>query len=106
MSSIRLSIPQNAKSGEIVELKAMIRHDMETGYRIDIQGKPIPRLILTKFECRLGDDVIFSADLYPGVSANPIHRFFMRASRNDRLTFEWTEQSGKIFTKTADLIVT
>ena len=106
MSAIRLSIPENAKAGDIVEIKAMIRHDMESGYRRDIQGKPIPRLILTNFECRLEDDLVFSADIHPGISANPLLKFFLRAEKSGILTFTWTEQTGQVFTKSAELLVT
>ena len=101
MSAIRLSIPKDAKLGDIVELKAMIRHDMESGYRRNIQGEPIPRLILTQFECKLDEDVIFKADLHPGVSANPLLKFHMRAEKSGTLSFTWTEQTGQIFTKSA-----
>jgi len=106
MNAIRLSIPSSAKAGDIIELKAMIRHDMESGYRLDINGDRIPRLILKHFECRTDYAVIFSAELHPGISANPLLKFFMRAEKSETLTFEWTEQSGKVFSKTAELKVT
>lgn len=105
MSDIRLSIPKDIQSGDIIELKAMIRHDMESGYRRDIHGKTIPRNILESFECRLGEILIFSADLYPGISANPLIKFYHRAEASGTLTFSWTEQTGKVFTKTAELAV-
>ncbi|NNE56815.1 MAG: thiosulfate oxidation carrier complex protein SoxZ [Hellea sp.] len=105
MRNIRLSVPDNAKSGDVIELKAMIRHDMESGYRVNIQGQTIARNILTFFECRFDDNVIFSADFHPGVSANPLLKFHMRAQKSGTLTFEWTEQTGQIFTKTAALAV-
>ena len=103
MNPIRLSIPKDVKAGEVIELKAMIRHDMESGYRLDIQGETIPRLILKHFECRLDETVIFSADFHPGVSANPVLKFHLRAQASGTLTFEWTEQTGKVFSKTAEL---
>ena len=103
MSTIRLSIPDSVTKGKIIELKAMIRHDMESGYRINVDGSHIPRLILKHFECRLDDDVVFSADFHPGVSANPLIKFFMRADRSGTLTFTWTEQAGQVFTKSAEL---
>jgi len=105
MNAIRLSIPKDIKTGDIIELKAMIRHDMESGYRLTIMGENIPRLILKSFECRLDHAPIFSAELHPGVSANPLLKFHMRAEKSGTLTFEWTEQTGKIFSKTAQLIV-
>jgi len=106
MNNIRLSIPENVAPGDIIELKAMIRHDMESGYRIDIRGENIPRNILTSFECRFDENIIFSADFHPGVSANPLIKFHMRAQKSGTLTFEWTEQTGNVFTKTAMLSVT
>jgi len=105
MANIRLSIPASVKSGEIIELKALIRHDMESGYRRDIQGDNIPRNILEKFECRLDETVIFSADFYPGISANPLTKFYHRAEKSGTLTFEWTEQTGQVFSKTGELVV-
>ncbi len=103
MSQIKLSIPENVLPGEIIELKALIRHNMESGYRLDIDGEKIPRNILTRFECRLDGTPLFSADLNPGVSANPLIKFHLRAETSGTLTFEWTEQTGKIFSKTAEL---
>lgn len=105
MADIRLSIPNSIKAGEIIELKAMIRHNMESGYRRDIQGQPIPRNILEYFECRLDDTIIFSVDLYPGVSANPLIKFYHKAEEAGVLTFSWREQTGQIFSKSADLVV-
>ncbi len=106
MHTIRLSIPKDVKLGDIIELKAMIRHDMESGYRLDIQGNPIPRLILKHFVCSFEGKEIFSADFYPGISANPLLKFHMRAKSSGTLTFEWTEQTGKVFTKTGQLVLT
>ena len=105
MVEIKLSIPKDVSSDEVIELKALIKHDMESGYRLDIQGAKIPRNILTQFSCRLDDTLIFSADLYPGVSANPLLKFHYRASKSGTLTFEWTEQTGKKFVKSAELTV-
>lgn len=105
MNAIRLSIPETTQAGDIIELKAMIRHDMESGYRVDMNGKNIPRLILTQFECHLDDDLVFKADLHPGISANPLMKFFMKAQKSGTLTFTWTEQTGQVFTKSAELNV-
>ncbi len=105
MSAIRLSVPENVMPGDVIELKAMIRHDMESGYRIDMNGKTIPRLILKSFQCHFDDELIFSADLNPGISANPFMKFFMRAEKSGTLTFSWTEQTGQVFSKSAPLVV-
>ena len=106
MAAIRLSVPKTAKQGEIIELKDLIRHDMESGYRRDTHGKAIPRKILTHFKCQYNDTVIFSVDMHPGVSANPILKFHTRATESGTLLFTWTEQTGEVFSKSADITVT
>ncbi len=105
MRAIRLKIPQNVKRGEVVELKARINHDMESGYRLDSYGKRIARNILTHFECRLEGRSIFKAEFGPGVAANPLISFYIRAENSGELEFRWTEQSGDVFVKTTQFDV-
>ena len=49
--TIRISAPDTASKGEVIELKAMIQHKMETGYRRDSRGDVVARDIITRFEC-------------------------------------------------------
>lgn len=105
MAKIRLSIPDNAKHGDIIELKAMIAHEMESGYRRDIVGEPIARKILTNFECQLDGKTVFHADFHPGVAANPFLSFYLRAEKSGDLLFRWTEQTGEVFEKTEKLTI-
>ena len=103
---IRISAPKSANTGEIIELKALIKHAMESGYRRDEKGEPIPRNILTSFECQYNDEVIFSAEFHPGISANPILTFYTRATKTGTLLFRWTEQTGTVFEESAEISVT
>ena len=43
----RLRVPTSAKKGEVVEIKTLITHPMETGQRKDSDGKIVPRLIVS-----------------------------------------------------------
>ena len=103
---IRIAVPKTAKKGEVIEIKALIKHDMESGYRRDEKGEAITRNILTNFECLYNDDVIFSAEFHPGVSANPILTFYARVEESGSFFFRWTEQTGKVFEDSASLSVT
>lgn len=103
---IRIAAPKTAKTGEVIELKALIKHDMESGYRRDEKGEVIPRNILTTFECLYNGDIVFNAEFHPGVSANPILTFYTRATQTGTLLFRWTEQTGKIFEESAEISVT
>ena len=105
MTSIRIAAPDRAALGEVIELKALIQHDMESGYRLDSRGEKIPRNILTKFECVYAGDVVFEADFYPGVAANPLISFYTRAVASGEIRFQWTEQTGQVFSRSVQITV-
>ncbi|MEM7640477.1 MAG: thiosulfate oxidation carrier complex protein SoxZ, partial [Pseudomonadota bacterium] len=51
MANVRLAVPKTAQQDEIIEIKALIQHDMESGFRRGSRGEVIPRDIITRFEC-------------------------------------------------------
>jgi sulfur-oxidizing protein SoxZ len=94
MPTARIVVPRQVKKGEIFEIKTLITHDMETGYRRDSEGRPIPRDILNRLVVRYDNEEIFSADLFPGVSANPYVAFTTVATASGEMTFAWTDGNG------------
>ncbi len=94
---IRISIPQSADLGEVIEIKAMIQHPMESGYRRDEMGRTIPRDIVAHFSCRFESQVVFKTDWGPGMAANPLLTFFARVNRAGTFYFEWKDLNGKAF---------
>ncbi len=94
MLIIRIKAPNKATKGEIIELKAMIQHKMETGYRRDRYGRQIPRDILRRFECIYNDEVVFRAQFFPAVAANPILTFHTVATESGSLVFKWVDETG------------
>ena len=106
MASIRLAVPSTAAAGEIVEVKALIRHPMESGHRRGARGEVITRDIITRFECHYNGALVFAADYHPGISANPLITFYIRADQTGVLAFEWTDQHGQSWSDTALLTVT
>ncbi|KCZ94119.1 thiosulfate oxidation carrier complex protein SoxZ [Hyphomonas johnsonii] len=106
MASIRLSVPATAKRGDVIELKALIQHPMESGYRRGSRGEAIPRNIITRFECRYDGETVFAADFHPGIAADPFLTFHTRATRSGPVLFRWTDQHGESWQETAMLTVT
>ena len=102
---IRISAPETAEAGEIVDLKAMIQHPMETGYRRDAQGQVIPRDIITAFKCTYDGTTVFEATFHPGIAANPFLSFCLRAIRSGPIEFSWTDQHGQTWSETRQLTV-
>ena len=85
---------KEAKKGDLVEVKALVSHIMETGQRKSADGKVIPRKILNKFSCTVNGKEVFSADFEPAVSANPYIQFKFRAQESGPVILTWTDDDG------------
>ena len=105
MTRTMISAPETARAGDVIEIKAMIAHPMETGYRVDATGKPIPRDIITDFVCKYNGEEIFRAELFPAIGANPFISFFTVATASGTLAFEWTGDNGFTATESVDITV-
>ncbi len=90
----RVKLPETSKPGDIIEIKTLISHVMETGQRRDKDGKPIPRKIISAFRASFEGREVFRATLHPGTSANPYLVFSMKVERAGELTLTWTEDGG------------
>ena len=90
----RIAAPARAPAGEVIALRTLISHPMESGFRRDATGQLIARDILVRFECRFDAALIFAADLAPGTAANPYLSFHYRAERSGTLEFMWRDQAG------------
>ena len=102
----RISMPATAKRGAIIDIKTLIQHDMETGYRRDSGGRVIPRDIIVRFEVKYSGETVFSAETFAGVAANPYVALSTIATETGDLTFTWTDMAGATTTETRKLTVT
>lgn len=101
-----INCPKTARKGEVIEIKTLISHVMETGYRPGADGKIAPRDILRKFTCKYAGQEIFSADLFQAIAANPFISFTTVATQSGTFTFTWEGDNGFTQTETAAIIVT
>lgn len=93
----RIRMPSTAKAGEVVEVKTLIGHEMESGQRRDPQGRVIPRKILRRFTLTFNGRELMSADLHPAVSANPYQAFHVRVTETGVYRFEWLDDDGTLY---------
>ena len=105
MARTLVNVPPKAKRGQIIEIKTLISHIMETGFRHTEAGAPIPRDIITDFRCTYNGAEIFRADLHQAISANPFITFFTTATESGTLEFRWTGDNGMEETATAKITV-
>ncbi|MFL9827373.1 thiosulfate oxidation carrier complex protein SoxZ [Rhodoplanes sp. SY1] len=85
---------KEAKKGDLVEVKALVAHIMESGQRKDKDGNVIPRKIINKFTCEVNGKPVFAADLEPAVSANPYLQFKFRADESGKVVLTWFDDDG------------
>ena len=104
MASALINVPKKAKRGDIIEIKTLMSHIMETGYRHTAAGQVVPRDIITSFTCRYNGEEIFRADLFPAIAANPFFTFFTTATESGKFDFEWIGDNG--FSETAAASIT
>ena len=106
MKQARIVMPKSVKKGDIVEIKTLVTHPMETGYRRDDMGKPIPRDIIRLLTVTYGGEEVFRMDMFPGVAANPFAAFTTIAIETGEMIFTWTDDKGESHVEKATLTVT
>jgi sulfur-oxidizing protein SoxZ len=94
MARTVVNMPAQAKRGEIIEIKTLAGHTMETGFRHSERGEPIPRDIITEFVCTYNGVQVFRADLSPAIAANPLITFTTVATESGTLEFKWLGDKG------------
>jgi sulfur-oxidizing protein SoxZ len=93
-SRTSITMPSSAKKDAIIEIRAIVQHDMESGFRYTESGKLIPRDIIRTFTCSYNDVEVFKADFYPGIGANPLIIFTTTATESGMLEFKWLGDDG------------
>ena len=106
MARALVTMPTTAKRGDVLEIRTLIAHPMETGYRPGEDGAILPRNLIRRFTCRYDDVVVFSAELFPAVAANPFISFFTVATVSGVLRFTWEGDRGFAQTESVSLSVT
>ncbi len=96
----RIKLPDLIKSGDVIEVKTLVSHVMETGQRKDKDGKPIARNIINSFTAVHAGKTVFEAKLQPGTSSNPFISFFMKVSGPGDLVLTWIDDAGVKITDT------
>jgi sulfur-oxidizing protein SoxZ len=100
-----IKVPESARRGEVIEIKTLISHAMETGYRRTQLGARVPRDIIRLFVCTYNGTEIFRAELHPAIAANPFIVFTTIASESGTIAFMWTGDNGFSVTESATILV-
>ena len=94
----RVKLPKQVRAGEVVMIKTLITHRMESGHRFDSDNQPIPRSIIHRFLCEFEGEVVIDLDIGPGISTNPFFEFHALVPGPGVFTFSWFDDDGAIYT--------
>ena len=107
MARTLINVPANPLRGEVIEIRTLIAHTMETGYRPGADGRVLPRDLIRRLTCTFDDGssngLVFSAELFPAIAANPYVAFYFKASVSGSLRFVWEGDNG--FTQTETVAI-
>ena len=93
----RVKVPKTASAGEVITIKTLISHNMESGQRKDKDGNPIPRQIINKFTCEFNGPKVFECDIDPAISANPFFEFSAKVNESGTFKFTWVDDDGSVY---------
>jgi sulfur-oxidizing protein SoxZ len=105
MARALITLPASAKRGEPIEIRTLIAHPMETGYRPGEDGKLVPRNLIRRLSCHYDDELVFSAEMFPATAANPFVSFFTLAVASGTLRFTWEGDNGFMQTESRQISV-
>jgi len=91
----RFAAPDSASAGEVIQVRTLLAHEMESGFRTGNNGDVIPRDIIVNFECRYAGNLVFSAEFFPAIAANPYLAFELTATVSGPIVCRWTDQQGR-----------
>ncbi len=105
MARAIVTVPSRAGRGEPIEIRALLAHPMESGFRNDSEGRVLPRDIVRRFSCTLDGETLFTAELFPAVAANPYLAFHIAATAGGTLVFTWEGDRGFVHSERIVLVV-
>jgi sulfur-oxidizing protein SoxZ len=101
----RVRVPRDATAGEVITIKTLISHQMESGQRKGSDGNLIPRSIINRFTCDFNGQNVIDVTLEPAISTNPYFEFQAQVPESGTYTFTWYDDDGSVYTDTKDIAV-
>ena len=99
----RVKVPKSAKAGEVITIKTLISHEMESGQRKDSNGNVIPRSIINRFTAEFNGQMVIDVAMDPAISTNPYFEFDASVPEAGEFTFTWYDDDGSVYTDTKSI---
>ena len=101
----RVKVPKTAAAGEVVTIKTLISHKMESGQHRDDNGDPIPRNIINRFVVDFNGENVIDVKLEPSISTNPYFLFDAIVPEAGEFHFTWYDDDGSVYEKKKSIAI-
>ncbi|MEY2991061.1 MAG: hypothetical protein RI946_455 [Pseudomonadota bacterium] len=93
----RVKAPKQAAAGEVVTMKCLISHNMESGQRKGSDGNKIPRSIINRFTCEFNGKMVIDVAMEPAISTKPYFQFDATVPEAGEFKFTWYDDDGSVY---------
>jgi sulfur-oxidizing protein SoxZ len=101
----RVKVPKSAAAGDIITIKTLISHKMESGQRKDSDGNNIPRSIINRFTCEFNGQSVIDVTIEPAISTNPYFKFDAVVPETGEFKFTWYDDDGSVYETAKNIAV-
>lgn len=101
----RVKVPKKAAAGDVVTIKTLISHPMESGQRKDDDGNVIPRSIIHRFTCDFNGQNVIDIKMEPAMSTNPYFEFEATVPEAGDFKFTWYDDDGSVYEETKSITI-
>jgi sulfur-oxidizing protein SoxZ len=101
----RLEVPARARRGEAFPVRLILQHPMENGLRRGDDGRAVPYSVVERLAVRYNGAEAFSAEMTPGIAANPYLSLQLVADASGDVSVEWATTHGEKGAVRASILV-
>lgn len=101
----RVKVPKSAAAGDMITIKTLISHKMESGQRKDKEGNLIPRSIINRFTCEFNGQLVIDVTMEPAISTNPYVQFESLVPEAGDFVFTWYDDDGSVYDETKSIAI-
>ena len=96
----RVKVPKSASAGDVITIKCLISHPMESGQRKDSDGNVSPQSIINNFTCSFNGETVVNIEMKAAISTNPYFEFDAMVPEAGEFEFVWDDDDGSTYTDT------
>ena len=92
----RLIVPSLVRAGEEFQVRLLIQHPMETGFRRDVDGNVLETNLLETLSLDFEGQPVFNALTMNALTANPFLTFVVVIKASGKFNARWRDMKGNV----------